>query len=286
MPPLTFNAAQEWLKSRVNVPTGLSSAELALAPDFPGQVKAHAFFSAKVTSANVLDALRREVDRYVGGDVDIGTARLALKSFLSRQGVAPDDVGATEGPAEGMDPDEWKARKKITNLASTRRLDLILRQNAGMAHALGNREVSMHPHIKERWPYYRYDARGDARPTHAALDDLVLPKDDPFWHTHTPPWEFNCRCDIDDADEAEAEQYGEGKAVVTEHPDGSQSGTLVTGAGQTVNFSPPPSGFVFRADAAFTEPNWDAIAEGPLRKRVQLGYTKFKSAVHGEHAGA
>jgi SPP1 gp7 family putative phage head morphogenesis protein len=34
------------------------------------------------------------------------------------------------------------------------------------------------------------------RDTHAALDGLVLPKDDEFWNRHYPPWEWNCRCQV------------------------------------------------------------------------------------------
>jgi len=32
------------------------------------------------------------------------------------------------------------------------------------------------------------------RPTHLALNGIVLPKDDPFWDDHYPPWEWGCRC--------------------------------------------------------------------------------------------
>lgn len=32
------------------------------------------------------------------------------------------------------------------------------------------------------------------RDTHYALDGITLPRNDPFWQTHTPPWAWNCRC--------------------------------------------------------------------------------------------
>jgi SPP1 gp7 family putative phage head morphogenesis protein len=34
----------------------------------------------------------------------------------------------------------------------------------------------------------------EVRPTHKALNGIVLPKDDTFWDEHYPPWEENCRC--------------------------------------------------------------------------------------------
>jgi SPP1 gp7 family putative phage head morphogenesis protein len=34
------------------------------------------------------------------------------------------------------------------------------------------------------------------RATHLALNGLVLPKGDPFWEDHYPPWEWNCRCRV------------------------------------------------------------------------------------------
>ena len=272
---LTFDAAQQWLKSRVNVPTALGSRELALQPDFPAQVRAHSFFSAKVTEANVLDTLRGQIDSFVAGETDIATARMQLKTFLAREGVArPDDVAVSDTPPAGMSLEDWKAAKQISNLASTRRLDLILRQNAGMAHAIGQREVSMDPAVVERWPYFRYITGPNPRESHAALNGLVLPKDDPFWATHTPPWDFNCNCDLEDCDAEEAAQYGGvGKAVTKELPDGGQQAQVVTGNGQSVNL-PGGEEFVFRPDQAFTEPDWSLIPAGDLRDRVQAEYHK------------
>lgn len=47
-------------------------------------------------------------------------------------------------------------------------------------------------------PYWQYLTVGDehVRDTHRALDGIILPKDDPFWRKHFPPWEFGCRCQV------------------------------------------------------------------------------------------
>lgn len=271
---LTFEAAQKWLAGRVNVPTGLSSRELALAPDFPAQVRAHAFFSARVAQAEILAGLRESADAYARGEINLSEARLRMKTYLVRQGFTADDVGMADTPPAGMDEDSWQAAKSITNLASTRRLDLILQQNARMAWAVGRKEVAEHPAVKERWPYYRYIAVQDerTRPEHARLHGLVLRKDDPFWKTHTPPWEFNCRCDIEEADEEDAQAAGgAGRAVTRENPDGSQSSQVAFPGGGEVNVNPADSGFVFRSDEPFLEFDMSRIVDLDLRRRVARG---------------
>jgi SPP1 gp7 family putative phage head morphogenesis protein len=270
---MTFDAANEWLRSRVTVPTDMTTREMALAPDFDARVRAHSFFSAQVDKANALEAIREQLDAYVAGDIDLATARWHAKTALTRLGYAADDVGMTDTPPAGMDPDTWRRRKAITNLASTRRLDLILRQNARMAWAVGRKQVSEDPAVKARWPFYRYIARDDARPEHAALDGLVLPKDDPFWATHTPPWDFNCRCDIEDADDADAARSGGlGQAVTREEPDGAQSATVVNPAtGAAREILPPESGFVFRSDEPLHTLEMSRIRNIPMRGAVMQG---------------
>ncbi len=34
------------------------------------------------------------------------------------------------------------------------------------------------------------------RDSHLALNGITLPKNDPFWDKHMPPWEWGCRCRI------------------------------------------------------------------------------------------
>jgi SPP1 gp7 family putative phage head morphogenesis protein len=46
--------------------------------------------------------------------------------------------------------------------------------------------------------FLKYSTAGDARvrPTHAELDGILLPVDDPFWNTHYPPLGWKCRCNV------------------------------------------------------------------------------------------
>ncbi len=45
--------------------------------------------------------------------------------------------------------------------------------------------------------YLKYVIRGhNTRPTHAAMDGIVLPPSDPFWNNYLPPNDWNCFCDV------------------------------------------------------------------------------------------
>lgn len=268
--PVEFDAANRWLRNRTSLPTMLSSAELAVAPDFPAQVRAHAFFSARVSTAGTLQALRRQVDSYAAGDIGATEARLRIKTFLSRQGWPVDDVSDADTPPAGMDEEAWGEAKKITNLGSTRRLDLILRTNSRMAAAVGQREVSMHPAVMDRWPHFQYFSRRDGRErrSHYELHGTILPKDDPFWRTHTPPWDFGCRCWIEDADSDD----GEPDQVVQR---GESTYQVRTSQGRVVTIDPNESGFEFDAAAPFEQPDWDAIEDGPLKQIVREDYSNL-----------
>lgn len=58
---------------------------------------------------------------------------------------------------------------------------------------------------KKTLPLLKYQTAGDnrVRPLHAAWDGIVKPVDDPFWDTHNPPSDFNCRCIVIQLEEGE-----------------------------------------------------------------------------------
>jgi len=274
--PVTYDAANRWLAGRTNVPTRKGSRELALDPGFQPKAKAQAFFSAKVGEARVLEKLREVSDAYTRGEVNLAQARSSIKSWLAQDGrYQPDDVARAKTPPAGVSEEEWLARRGIGNIASTARLNLILGQNAAMAAAVGRREFDLDPDMVEREPYWRYIAvqDGRARDSHAALHNLVLPKSDPFWDTHTPPWEFNCRCAIEGCDEEEAKALGVGKA----RPDGEED-YRVLNQGRALNVSLPQTGFVFDAASAFETLDLSSVAAGALRQAVAKSIAKYLAA--------
>lgn len=74
-------------------------------------------------------------------------------------------------------------------------LETIFRTNLMTSYNEGRHAIISSPTVRQARPYWRFDAAMDDRTTDecAELDGTVLPADDPFWSTHTPPLHFNCR---------------------------------------------------------------------------------------------
>ncbi len=76
-----------------------------------------------------------------------------------------------------------------------RRAEILLRTHGFQAFQAANwRDAQLDGDTTHLQYISREDSR--VRPTHAALNGLILPKDDPFWDTHFPPWDWGCRCRV------------------------------------------------------------------------------------------
>lgn len=243
--PATFDAAQRWFGRKVNLPTTLSSRELSL--QLPAGMRNQAFFSAGVASTNVLGSLRENVEAIARGEIGYGEAKDRLTKFLAAEGYGI--------PLPGSDED-----RDMRDIASLARLELVLRQNVGMAQAIGQRAVSEHPYAVERYPNYRYIANTDR---HAKYDGMVLPKNHPAWRTLYPPVDFNCLCLVVDEDAPENTQGG---GDLRETDEGGQVGRLERN-GRVINVEPSRSGFVFRSspDEAFADFDFSLIEDPEMR---------------------
>lgn len=111
--------------------------------------------------------------------------------------------------AEGKDFDEFKRSVKLKDIELPEyRLKTIFQTNVQQAYSHG-RWLEQQRNKQDK-PYLRYVAVNDSRtrPAHRALHGTVRHIDDPFWQSHTPPCDFNCRCIAVALSEEEAREYG------------------------------------------------------------------------------
>jgi len=103
---------------------------------------------------------------------------------------------------DAVDPDERAKQEE----AAEARAELLLRTQGFQAYA-----ASEYQALREQmdvFPFWEYvTARDDrVRDSHAALDGIILPADDPFWDEHYPPWDWGCRCTVRPRMSAEVER--------------------------------------------------------------------------------
>lgn len=131
--------------------------------------------------------------------------------------------------------------------AAARRAELLLRTHGFQAFQSATWQAAQ---ADDDTTHLQYLTMEDdrVRPSHAALDGLILPKDDPFWEKHTPPWDWGCRCRIrpvnpdlverarrqDATKPPEAQRVLEGPAL-----EQLRNGTRITPTGQRVDVTPP-----------------------------------------------
>lgn len=75
-------------------------------------------------------------------------------------------------------------------------LEAIFRTETQTAYSAGRWNALKEPDAWDALWGFKYVTAADfrVRPTHAAMDGVTLPKDDPFWQTSMPPNGWNCRC--------------------------------------------------------------------------------------------
>ena len=242
---MKFEAADKWLRSRLQMPTELNTHGLA---QLEGGIRAHAFFSARVAEAHVLDAIREVSDRFSRGELDLATARATIKERL----------GTRRTPGTKEDG-------RLTDICSTARLDLVLEQNARMAYAVGEYEQGMDPMAQKLFPAWRYlrSTAASPRADHAEYAGRVWMKDDPIWHRIFPPSDFGCRCSVEEVSALEIQDaHVEPRTADKDLP------------------ATAPSGFAFDPEEAYSTIQPDLIRDAELRcetlqdMETRFGYEK------------
>lgn len=100
---------------------------------------------------------------------------------------------------------DWKKIRKeiaakmspyVDEAAAESRAELLLKHHGFAAYSATQARIM--DSMTDIFPYRQYLSTQDdkVRASHAALDGIILPADHPFWAKHTPPWEWNCRCQV------------------------------------------------------------------------------------------
>jgi SPP1 gp7 family putative phage head morphogenesis protein len=127
-----------------------------------------------------------------------------------------------------------------------RRAELLIRTHGFQAFQAANWRTAQ---ADEDTTHLQYLATEDThvRESHLALNGLILPKDDPFWQKHLPPWDWGCRCrvrpmnpDLVDMERAADETRNPDDKLVLEGPAlrKLREGTLIRD-GQVFDVTPP-----------------------------------------------
>jgi len=110
----------------------------------------------------------------------------------------------TQVTAKGMHVKQGMAhlRQRMDALGVTPKgnhlLETLVRTQLNLAYNAGRWEANKDPIIQEILTGYEYFTVGDdrVRDTHAPLDGIKMPKDDPIWDRIWPPNGYNCRCTV------------------------------------------------------------------------------------------
>jgi SPP1 gp7 family putative phage head morphogenesis protein len=195
------------------------------------ELQARAFTITGVESANVLQGVRDRIAELPAG-ADWNDVKGDIIKDISPWLVTSDD------------PEERDRQAA----SAIRRAELLLRTHGFQAYQAAQYNVMERQ--KDVFPYWQYMTMQDeaVRDSHAALDGIVLPADDPFWASHYPPWDWACRCqvvpisrdDYQDIQRADAGRAPDQK-LITEGAryEALREGRLILGPGNIVDVRSP-----------------------------------------------
>lgn len=172
---LPFAEQIEFFRQKINLPTERWN-------DIRHAEHDKAFVVAGAMKADLLDDLRKAVDKAITSGTSLETFRKDFKRIVAERGW----TGWTgEGSKAG---EAWRTK-------------VIYETNLRSSYAAGRHAQLTDPDLLKRRPYWRYvhnDSVLNPRPHHKRWGDmrLTLPHDHPFWKTHFPPNGWGCRCRV------------------------------------------------------------------------------------------
>ena len=178
---LPFEEAIAFFRQKINLPT-------ATWTDIWKAMHTRAFVVAGAIKADLIQDLRDAVDQAISEGTTLQDFRKAFDDTVARHGWR------YKGGRN------WRSR-------------LIFETNIRTAYAEGRWQQMTDPELLKVRPYllYRHGDSRNPRLHHLAWDGLVLPADDPWWHTHYPPNGWGCKCRVFSISPRELKKMGKSK---------------------------------------------------------------------------
>lgn len=119
-----------------------------------------------------------------------------LQSDAARFATFREAQKQRELSAVRTDLDKSRIEKRYAEYLKTEKQGIFANAAAAERWTGFQENADLYPNLE-----WRTAGDSDVRPEHARLDGLILPINDPFWNSHTPPLGFGCRCEVIQTDE-------------------------------------------------------------------------------------
>lgn len=180
---LTFREAEESLAGKLDKPTYMKYRQIMATWD--SEARRQAFFSARVTAANVLAELHSKTQAVIAGKMSQAQARDLMIKYFSGDGKEALAAMGFLPPGESG---------SVAQLASSRRLELIFQTQVAMAQETG--QYQQWQENADMFPFgvWRTGYAEEHREEHLARDGKAYSHDHPIWTQSPPGGEFGCQC--------------------------------------------------------------------------------------------
>jgi hypothetical protein len=213
---MPFKEALDIARARTLLPTSLGTSGLQ---KLSADIRERSLFSAKVRTVEHLSVLRSGTDELTAGTLDLASARLSVKQFLTRTGyVAPK---GKEGGLQDFSSDQRINLQLLTNVQQAQGygwwqqgqdetiLDAFPAQEFLRVEARDNPRSDW----ADRWDYARLNTNTKGA-TAAGSGRMVALKDHPIWvklsrfGTPYEPFDFNSGMGVEDVSREDAMGLG------------------------------------------------------------------------------
>ncbi len=144
----------------------------------------HAFMVAGAMKADLLEDLRRAVDKAISQGTTLEQFRNDFDAIVQKYGW---------GYKGGRN---WRTR-------------VIYETNLRTSYQAGRyKQMKDIAHRRPYWQYKHSNYVRDPRPEHLSWDGIILRHDDPWWDTHYPPNGWGCRCTVRTLAERDLKKLG------------------------------------------------------------------------------